>query len=87
MIALRRARAERGGTAVQVLLSGVVGATAHGLAHAGSDLDRLGVHAVPTVELLGLHRPRTDSPVTTRPDRTLYEAATWCRPRRPEPTA
>jgi uncharacterized protein len=63
---------------VRVLLSGVVGSTAYGLRHAGSDVDRLGVFAVPTEELHGLHRP-TESQVTTEPDVTLHEAAKWCR--------
>ncbi|MEY9876939.1 putative nucleotidyltransferase [Streptacidiphilus sp. MAP12-33] len=61
-----------------VLLEGVVGSTAYGLAHAGSDVDRLGVFAVPTERLFGLHRPG-ESMVTTAPDRTLHEAAKWCR--------
>ncbi|WP_084713121.1 nucleotidyltransferase domain-containing protein [Streptacidiphilus rugosus] len=61
-----------------VLLSGIVGSTAYGLAHAGSDIDRLGVYAVPTEELFGLHRP-TESRVTSAPDSTLHEAAKWCR--------
>ncbi|MEZ0067827.1 hypothetical protein ABIA32_003843 [Streptacidiphilus sp. MAP12-20] len=61
-----------------VLLSGIVGSTAYGLAHAGSDLDRLGVFAVPTEQLFGLHRP-AESRVTTAPDSTLHEAAKWCR--------
>jgi hypothetical protein len=61
-----------------VLLSGVVGSTAYGLARAGSDVDRLGVFAAPTEELHGLHRPK-ESHVTTAPDRTLHEAAKWCR--------
>ena len=59
---------------MHVLLSGVVGSTAYGLNHAGSDVDRLGVYAVPTVELHGLHRPR-ESRVTTDPDSTHHEAA------------
>jgi len=63
---------------MHVLLSGIVGSTAYGLAHAGSDLDRLGLFAAPTEELHGLHRP-TESHVTTAPDRTLHEAAKWCR--------
>jgi predicted nucleotidyltransferase len=63
---------------VHVLLSGVVGSTAYGLAHAGSDLDRLGLFAAPTEELHGLHRP-AESHVTTDPDVTLHEAAKWCR--------
>jgi predicted nucleotidyltransferase len=63
---------------VHILLSGIVGSTAYGLAHAGSDLDRLGLFAAPTVDLHGLHRP-AESHVTTAPDRTLHEAAKWCR--------
>ncbi|MFH8385362.1 DNA polymerase beta superfamily protein [Kitasatospora sp. NPDC018058] len=61
-----------------VLLSGIVGSTAYGLAHAGSDLDRLGLFATPTEELHGLNRP-AESHVTTAPDVTLHEAAKWCR--------
>ncbi|MFJ9776972.1 DNA polymerase beta superfamily protein [Kitasatospora sp. NPDC101157] len=61
-----------------VLLSGIVGSTAYGFAHAGSDVDRLGLFAVPTEELHGLHRP-AESHVTTAPDVTLHEAAKWCR--------
>ncbi|WP_042378956.1 nucleotidyltransferase domain-containing protein [Streptacidiphilus melanogenes] len=61
-----------------VLLEGVVGSTAYGLAHAGSDVDRLGLFAVPTERLFGLHRPG-ESVVSTAPDRTLHEAAKWCR--------
>ncbi|MFK0193966.1 DNA polymerase beta superfamily protein [Kitasatospora sp. NPDC090308] len=63
---------------MNVLLSGIVGSTAYGLAHAGSDLDRLGLFAAPTTAFHGLHRP-AESHVTTRPDRTLHEAAKWCR--------
>ncbi|MDX3530025.1 nucleotidyltransferase domain-containing protein [Streptomyces sp. ID05-39B] len=61
-----------------ILLSGVVGSTAYGLAHAGSDVDRLGLYAAPTEELHGLHPPQ-ESHVSTAPDRTLHEAAKWCR--------
>ncbi|GAA4859842.1 nucleotidyltransferase domain-containing protein [Kitasatospora terrestris] len=63
---------------MHVLLSGVVGSTAYGLAHADSDVDRLGLFAAPTVEFHGLHRP-AESHVSTAPDRTLHEAAKWCR--------
>jgi uncharacterized protein len=59
---------------VHVLLSGVVGSTAYGLAHEGSDVDRLGMFAVPTGELHGLRRPK-ESHVSTEPDATLHEAA------------
>lgn len=61
-----------------ILLSGIVGSTAYGLARPGSDVDRLGIYAVPTEQLHGLHWP-TESHVTTAPDRTLHEAAKWCR--------
>ncbi|WP_431679836.1 DNA polymerase beta superfamily protein [Kitasatospora sp. KL5] len=63
---------------MHVLLSGIVGSTAYGLAHPGSDVDRLGLFAAPTVDFHGLHRP-AESHVTTAPDRTLHEAAKWCR--------
>lgn len=65
-------------TVQNILLSGVVGSTAYGLAREGSDVDRLGMFAAPTETLLGLHTPK-ESHVTTAPDRTLHEAAKWCR--------
>ncbi|KAA0921259.1 nucleotidyltransferase domain-containing protein [Streptomyces apricus] len=61
-----------------VLLSGIVGSTAYGLARPGSDVDRLGMFAAPTEDLHGLHGPK-ESYVTTAPDSTLHEAAKWCR--------
>ncbi|OUD00914.1 nucleotidyltransferase domain-containing protein [Streptomyces swartbergensis] len=61
-----------------ILLSGIVGSTAYGLARQGSDIDRLGMFAAPTEALHGLHTPK-ESHVTTAPDRTLHEAAKWCR--------
>ncbi|GGS18436.1 hypothetical protein GCM10010269_66880 [Streptomyces humidus] len=65
-------------TVTNILLSGIVGSTAYGLAHEGSDVDRLGMFATPTEELHGLHRP-PESHVSTAPDRTLHEAGKWCR--------
>ncbi|MGV9564152.1 nucleotidyltransferase domain-containing protein [Streptomyces sp. NPDC003480] len=65
-------------TVRHVLLCGIVGSTAYGLAREGSDVDRLGVFAAPTERLHGLHLPK-ESHVTTAPDRTLHEAAKWCR--------
>ncbi|GGY06992.1 nucleotidyltransferase domain-containing protein [Streptomyces djakartensis] len=65
-------------TVPNVLLSGIVGSTAYGLAREGSDIDRLGLFAAPTTELHGLRRPK-ESHVSTAPDRTLHEAAKWCR--------
>lgn len=60
------------------LLSGVVGSTAYGLDHEGSDVDRLGMYAAPTVQLLGLTQPK-DSIVSIKPDITLHEVGKWCR--------
>ena len=56
-----------------VLLSGVVGSHAYGLATQDSDVDRLGVFAAPTEEILGLHPP-ADSLVHVKPDITYHEA-------------
>ena len=61
-----------------VLLAGVVGSTAYGLAHAGSDTDRLGVFAAPTETFHDLTFPR-ESHVTTHPDATYHEARKFCR--------
>ncbi|WP_243718717.1 nucleotidyltransferase domain-containing protein [Actinomadura sp. KC06] len=59
-----------------VLLAGIVGSTAYGLAGPGSDIDRLGVYAAPTTAFHGLHPPtgRDATTVTTKPDVTFHEA-------------
>lgn len=58
-----------------VLLSGIVGSTAYGLDHEGSDIDRLGVHAVPTQSLVMLTRPlASEETVRPDPDTTYHEA-------------
>ena len=56
-----------------VLLSGIVGSTAYGLATEDSDVDRLGVFAAPTERLVGLHPPQP-SVVSSKPDATFHEA-------------
>lgn len=56
-----------------VLLSGIVGSTAYGLATEDSDVDRLGVFAARTEQLLGLH-PVQQSVVSCKPDATFHEA-------------
>jgi uncharacterized protein len=56
-----------------VLLSGIVGSTAYGLAGPESDVDRLGMFALPTLRVLGLGAPR-ESRVTKDPDVTFHEA-------------
>lgn len=63
---------------MQILLQGVVGSTAYGLAGPGSDIDRLGVFAAPTAAFHGLAAP-AESRVTTKPDSTLHEAAKFAR--------
>lgn len=63
---------------MHLLLSGIVGSTAYGLAGAGSDVDRIGVFAAPTVAFHGLHPPR-ESIVSTAPDCTLHEAGKYAR--------
>jgi hypothetical protein len=58
---------------MKVILSGVVGSTAYGLNHEGSDIDYLGVFAEPTSTVLGLNQP-SESVVTKDPDTTMHEA-------------
>lgn len=55
-----------------VILSGIVGSTAYGLNRPDSDVDRLGVFAVPTYELHGL-RPLIETVCETKPDVVLHE--------------
>jgi predicted nucleotidyltransferase len=60
-----------------VLLQGIVGSTAYGLAGPHSDVDRLGVYAAPTKAFHGLRLPidRAASVVVHEPeDLTLHEA-------------
>ena len=61
---------------MNVLLSGVVGSTAYGLATEDSDVDRLGVFAAPTIQFHGLHPPvgKAASIVRNDPAVTLHEA-------------
>ncbi len=63
---------------MHILLSGVVGSTAYGLAGPDSDIDRLGVFAWDTVRHFSL-TPPPDCHVTTKPDCTLHEAAKGIR--------
>lgn len=59
-----------------ILLGGIVGSTAYGLAGPDSDVDRLGVYAADTVEFHGLIPPieKRATIVTVAPDSTLHEA-------------
>lgn len=61
---------------MNVLLLGVVGSTAYGLAGPDSDIDRLGLYAADTAAFHGLHLPidKSATKVTHEPDQTLHEA-------------
>lgn len=60
---------------MNILLSGIVGSTAYGLATPESDMDRLGIYAAPTIAFHGLHPPigKAATKVTTSPDVTMHE--------------
>lgn len=58
---------------MKVLLKGIVGSTAYGLNHEGSDVDYLGVFAAPNREILGLGKVQ-ESVNTKDPDTTMHEA-------------
>ena len=55
-----------------VILKAIVGSTAYGLDHAGSDIDYLGCFVAPTESFLGLHSPE-QTHVTHEPDQTMHE--------------
>lgn len=62
---------------MNVLLQGIVGSTAYGLATPESDIDRLGVFAAPTQWWFTLRTPQ-ETHVTTNPDMTMHEAKKFC---------
>lgn len=57
---------------MHILLQGVVGSTAYGLARPESDIDRLGIFAHLTAKIFNMSPPK-DSIVTTSPDITMHE--------------
>lgn len=61
------------------LLTGVVGSTAYGLAHAGSDRDRLGVFAYRSAELWKVGQTLQDTFASHDPDITRHELAKFVR--------
>jgi predicted nucleotidyltransferase len=71
----RRDPGEVRGDGSVVILRGVVGSTAYGLATADSDIDRLGIYQARTVDVLGLDgaAATAGSQVTNSPDVTLHE--------------
>jgi predicted nucleotidyltransferase len=66
---------------VDVLLQGIVGSTAYGLAGPDSDIDRLGTYAAPTETFHGLRPPvgRSATISHTAPDITHHEALKFAR--------
>jgi hypothetical protein len=68
---------------MDILLQGVVGSTAYGMAGPGSDIDTLGTFRAPTTDILGLSgRSVADSTHTTSapaPDSTLHEVGKMLR--------
>lgn len=63
-----------------ILLSGINGSTAYGLATPTSDIDRIGCYAAPTREFHGLHLPtgKKSTWTDTNPDFTYHEAGKLC---------
>jgi hypothetical protein len=59
-----------------VLLAGINGSSAYGLATEDSDVDRIGCYAAPTSQFHGLHLPigKGATWVSTKPDVTFHEA-------------
>ena len=63
-----------------IILQGIVGSTAQGLAREESDIDRLGVFVAPTVDVAGLHwNIHKESKVTNDPDITIHEIGKYLR--------
>lgn len=66
---------------MNIILEGIVGSTAYGLAHKDSDIDKKGIFAFDTKDLFGLNYRTMKDVVETHapnPDNTWYEAAKWC---------
>lgn len=57
----------------------IVGSTAYGLAHAGSDIDRLAVAVLPTEDVLGLRKPDETHVRHDTFDRQTHEVEKFCR--------
>lgn len=62
-----------------LLLKGVVGSTAFGLNHTGSDKDYQGIFVAPTEAFLGLQTKVQESYSYNNPDTTYHEVGKFCR--------
>ena len=63
---------------INILLAGIVGSTAYGMAGPDSDVDKLGIFAHPTERLFDFTKPR-GSLTQTQPDVTYHEADKACQ--------
>lgn len=64
----------------EVILQGIVGSTAYGLAREDSDVDMLGIFVAPTLEVSGLDwNTHKESVVTNKPDVTVHEVGKYLR--------
>lgn len=64
----------------RVILQGITGSTAYGLAREGSDIDRLGIFMVPPRELFGIGwSARRETIVHKNPDSTHHELGKFIR--------
>lgn len=66
---------------MKILLEGIVGSTAYGLATPTSDVDKLGIMQLPAEHFLGLSSPTEGSlsKVSTEPDVTHHDVGKFCR--------
>lgn len=63
---------------LNIILQGITGSTAYGLATPTSDIDRHGIFLAPTRDILGVV-PIQESVVTTDPDAALHEVGKFVR--------
>jgi hypothetical protein len=66
---------------MNIILEGVTGSTAYGLAHAKSDIDMKGVYVAPMEEVLGLDGAVvvSESKTSTNPDREYHEVGKFLK--------
>lgn len=57
---------------LNIILQGITGSTAYGLATEHSDIDRQGIYLAPTTSMLGIFPPQ-ETYVTNNPDTTYHE--------------
>lgn len=64
-----------------LILEGIVGSHAQGLATKDSDVDKLGIFAFPTAAFSGIYPPdnKASTVVTMNPDRTIHEVGKFFR--------